>query len=270
MRVALLTWLLLSLGSAEALSLESGTPTTLDHSNWDHVLKHFVRHGLMDYEGLSQDRTFLDDYLTKIKGLPRRALGELSREERLALWLNVYNASVVQLILNAYPVSSVEDIPAFDEVKSTRVAGEYFGLRELRDHIFRDYFRDERVLVALVTGRMDSPSFMTEAFVGARIHEQLDQASRVFVDDENKNQIRPHVKKIFLSPLFEEYGTDFVLNYSSAAPSKKYSAEEQAVISFILHHSDNPENRLFLHKGKFKVYYLESDVRLNRAVTHTL
>ena len=238
----------------------------IDHSRWDRLLKQFVHpDGFIDYPGLLQTKAELDDYLKQLETLSASQLGEASREDRIAFWINLYNASVVRMVLEAYPIKRFDQIPAAFEIRTIKAAGEFFSLSELRDRVLRQGFRDERILMALVSARRDSPKLLPEAFEGNQVEEQLNRAAAEFVQDESRNQIKPGSKKIFLSPLFRDFGSDFVLNFSSQNASSNFSEAQAAVISFILYHLHDPDQRLFLSSGRYKIEYLPEDPRLNDA-----
>ena len=233
-----------------------------DHSKWDQLLKNYVHQGLVDYEALLLNRDQLDDYLKQLENYPIDSFSELSREDRIAFWINLYNASVLRTILDHYPIRQLDEIPAVYEVRTINTIGEYFSLSDLFNEVLRKGFRDERILTALVSGRMDSPRILNEAYRGDRLDQQLNRAAREFVNDNNLNRIQPGSKKLYLSPLFRKLGADFLVNYSSNQEFR-YSEQESAVISFLLHHLANPEKRIFLDSASYKIEYLPEDPRLN-------
>ncbi len=235
---------------------------SIDHSKWDHLLKNYVHDGLVDYQALAQNRSELDDYLKQLESYSLESFADFSREDRIAFWINLYNASVIRIVLDGFPVIRLDQIPAVYEIRTIRAVGEYFSLSDLLNEVLRKGFRDERILTALVSGRKDSPRLLGEAFDGKRIEEQLDRAAYQFVSDNAQNQIKPGSKKIYLSPLFKKFGSDFLLNYSSNNDSR-YSQVESAVIGFILHHLKDPEKRIFLDSARYKIEYLPEDPRLN-------
>ncbi len=237
-------------------------PVDLNHAKWDQLLKNYIHNGLVDYDALAQNRNLLDSYLEELQSYPIEQFSDLSREDRIAFWINLYNASVLQLILEEYPVQSVQDIPAFFEVRKIQAIGEFFSLSELRDKVLRNGFHDERILTALTSGRMDSPKILEEAFTGSKIESQLNETAFRFVSDESRNKINPKEKKIYLSQLFREYGEDFMINFSDSK-NGPFSEGETAVISFILHHLKDPDQRLYLDSTHYKIKYLPEDSRLN-------
>lgn len=238
-----------------------------DHSKWDHILKQCVHDDLVDYKALLQIRAELDDYLKQTETIPIETFSDFSREERIAFWINLYNASVIRMVLDEYPVERFDQIPAAFEVKTIQVIGEFFNLSELRDQVLRKGFRDERILIALVSARRDSPKLLPEAFRGEILEKQLNQVAHEFVEDEARNHIKPGEKKIFLSPLFRNFGSDFLLNFSSSDTSSHSSQIENAVVGFILHHLTNADKRLFLDSGRYKIRYLPENPKLNQVET---
>ena len=241
---------------------------SIDHSAWDGLLKQLTRQGFVDYESFVLKRNQLEDYLKDLEEVSIEELGGLSREERIAFWVNLYNASVIRMILESYPIEQIGQIPAVFEIKTVRALGDFFSLTELRDEILRQGFRDERILMVLVSGRMDSPRLLNEAYTGERLEEQLDRAAHEFVEDETLNQIKPGEKKIFLSPIFHQYGKDFILNFSSEGAAPGFNETETAVVSFLLHHLRDPDKRLFLDSGKYKIKYLSENPKLNDIKNH--
>ena len=235
----------------------------LDLSSWDRLLKRFVHDGLVDYHSLSESRSELDQYFEEVSSVSEEVLARANREERLAFWLNLYNAAVIRTVLDQYPVERLDQIPAAFEIRTVRVVGEYFSLAELRDQVLRQGFKDERLICAIVSGRMDSPGLLAEAYRGQSLEAQLDGAAQQFAEDESRNRIDPKNKKILLSPLFRVFGPDFLLNFSSKSESSGFSQTESGVISFLLYHLRNPEKRLFLDSGRYRIHYLPEDPRLN-------
>lgn len=233
------------------------------HGDWDTLLKKHVQNGLVDYTGLKKDRAVLDQYFKKLEALSADSLGDASREERIAFWLNLYNASVIRMVLDEYPIRRFDQISAAFDIRTIRVVGEFFSLSELRDKILRQYFRDERIVTALVSARMDSPRLLNEAFRGDRLEAQLNRSAAAFVEDEDRNKIIPGEKKVFLSPVFHEFENDFILNFNPSRQDSKFSDSESAVISFILEHLQNPDKRLFLNSGRYKIDFLPENAELN-------
>src|SRR5689334_18472280 len=95
MRVSLLGLGLLSLlvaGPAAHAAL-------FDHSSYDSILRHYVNdHGGVDYAGIRRNAiSSLESYLAQ---LAEADLSGWPERERLAFWINAYNAHVLDLVAN--------------------------------------------------------------------------------------------------------------------------------------------------------------------------
>ena len=88
-------------------AFEKLTPTTkpspqpdvsgVDHNLWDYLLRTYVENGLVDYNGMSKDYLF-KTYLRQIAAADPSKL--TTREEKLALHCNAYNALVINGVIS--------------------------------------------------------------------------------------------------------------------------------------------------------------------------
>ena len=79
-------------------------PSTFDHSTFDTLLKaHVDEDGLVDYAAL-QASDALTPYLLRLANTDPSNLPE---DDRLAFWLNTYNALTLKLIVDHYPTESI-------------------------------------------------------------------------------------------------------------------------------------------------------------------
>ena len=111
------------LGAALGVWLLAAAPAsaeTIDHGVWDRLLRRYVSEGLVDYHGLAAERPALEQYLT---GLATVDVTKLSRAEQLGVWINAYNACVIDGVLEHYPLRSVKDVTGFFDRRRYRVAG---------------------------------------------------------------------------------------------------------------------------------------------------
>src|SRR5262249_12819150 len=82
-----------------------------EHTAWSSLLHKYVHDGLVDYEGLKQQGgAELNNYLATRSSVCAADERGASRDERLAFWINAYNAFTVKLILDHYPVRSIRSI----------------------------------------------------------------------------------------------------------------------------------------------------------------
>jgi len=200
--------------AAEAYSDAAGG-VPFDHSGLDALLRaHVDGKGYVDYEALRREGAALDAYLATLASAP---FAEMGRDEKLALLINAYNAFTLRLILDHWPVASIQDIPSgkrWDD-RRFRLAGETLSLNEVEHERVRPRFREPRIHFALVCAARSCPPLRAEAYVGARLEAQLaDQARRVH-SDGRWLRFDPASGTLHLTELYDWYGSDFL----QAAPS---------------------------------------------------
>ncbi|PKA04466.1 hypothetical protein CH375_10835, partial [Leptospira ellisii] len=83
------------------------------HSAFETELKRHVKGDRVDYSSWKKNRTGLDLYLRTLSELTPTEFERFTDSEKLAFWINAYNAFTVRLILDREPVRSIRDIERF-------------------------------------------------------------------------------------------------------------------------------------------------------------
>jgi hypothetical protein len=214
-----------------------------DHQLLNQLLKKYVDNkGMVNYVDLKKERAALKAYLATLeKNAPN---DKWSRNEQLAYWINAYNAYTLDLILEYYPIESIKDIgskiqipfvnTAWDK-KFIKIGSETYDLNNIEHGIIRKQFDEPRIHFALVCAAVSCPKLLNEAFIAARLDEQLTQAAKDFLSDTTKNNFR-NVNEAELSKIFSWYSGDFkkkgsLIHYiNQYAPTK---LSEDAKISYL-------------------------------------
>jgi hypothetical protein len=246
------------IGLAAALSLLAvpASSQTFDHSLFDELLKKNVVKGMVDYDSFGQAGAF-KDYL---ESLEHAEVSKLSERERLAFWINAYNAYTIELINKYEERASIKNISegiGFERTKGpwkepiVKAAGKTYSLDEVENGIIRKQFRDPRIHFALVCAAMSCPPLRSEAYTGAKLDAQLDSQARTFVLDEARGS-RVDVKNaaVHASRIFDWYKDDFG---GSDAAIAQYIAQ---------YYPDSPAKQLLLG-GHLKLEFLDYDWTLN-------
>lgn len=194
-------------------------PGSVDHSAFDRVLQQYVdAQGQVDYAALSQEA---DSVLTPyLQMLAATDPSNLDREERLAFWINAYNAYTLKLVTDHYPVESIRDIkpgagPALPKVNSPfkldvgAVADTIRSLDDIEHGIIRERFDEPRIHFVLVCAAVSCPQLRQEAYTGEALERQLEDQTMTFLRTEGKNDIPSADEEVALSRIFKWYGEDF-------------------------------------------------------------
>lgn len=235
-----------------------------DHSVWDQFSKQFVNEkGEVDYAAVKKDPSLLDRYLKQLSEIEEFSDEDWPREEKLAVWLNLYHAGVIRMVVNHYPLKSIKDIPGVWDITFLTTAGDRISLNDIRARQLLGAYRDEKINVALSCGARGCPRLRQEAFTGPRVEGQLFLAAKEFVNDPERNEIIPEKKRVLLSSIFDWYAGDFLLDFGIFENQKGWDQNKFAVLSFLAHYLDDAEKIEFLEDGEYKVQYKPFDWSLN-------
>ena len=192
------------------------------HKTWSILLqKHVNKNGDVDYQGFKKDIDSLNSYLgTLEKNIPSETS---SREQKLAYWINVYNAFTVKLILNNYPLKSIKDIKKPWSQRFFKLGEKWYNLNEVEHKILRK-MNEPRIHFAIVCASVSCPKLQNKAFEEATLEEQLQDATRTFLNDATKNTITS--QKLEISLIFKWFAKDFKQKGSIIDFIKPYTEEE--------------------------------------------
>lgn len=82
-------------------------------------------------------------------------------------------------------------------------------LNTVEHKILRVDYTEPRIHFALVCAAKGCPPLRNEAYVGARLEEQLADQAKQFLAESAKNRIAATERAVYLSPIFKWYGGDF-------------------------------------------------------------
>lgn len=226
------------------------------HEGWSALLAAHVEHGLVDYDAFARSTEF-SRYL---ESLAAARLERMTKDERLAYWINVYNAYTIALVNKHKERESIRNINMFLGVvkgkgpwkeEIVRAAGRVLTLDEVEHKIIRVEFKEPRIHMALVCAAISCPPLRREAYEGARLNEQLKDQTRTFLRDRQmENRLDLGNSIIHLSPIFDWYREDF----------GKTNAN---ILRFVAPYFDGAGERNAFADSRLKIEFTEYDWSLN-------
>jgi hypothetical protein len=205
----------------------------IDNSLWDELLREYVSaDGRVNYNGIKSDEAKLDKYLKILDDhVPEKTWEE---NEKLAFWINAYNAFTIALIIDHYPIKSIMAIDKAWDQKFIQLGGKVYSLNEIEHEIIRKQFDEPRIHFALVCAAISCPVLRNESYEPEKLDEQLEQQGLKFINDPDKNIISS--KKATVSQLFNWFKEDFtkkgtLVDYLNQFSEKKLS--QGAKINFM-------------------------------------
>ena len=211
---------------------------TFSHAIFDQVVQRFVDgNGRVDYTALTGDTKDLDRYCRLLATYSPDSHPQMfpTLQDRLAYWINAYNAATIKTVLNYYPIASVTDVRPpmiffFMPVKSgfflfqrQILGGRKISLYGLENGIVRKRFIDPRYHFALNCASNSCPRLPAEAFTADSLETQLERETRRFLSDERNFKIDDPNQRIYLSAIFDWYKNDFIRWAETRYPGRKGS-----------------------------------------------
>lgn len=195
------------------------------HQLFTQVLKNVVdEDGMVNYKTLKASPQKLDTYLNLLQ--KQTPDSDWSRHEKMAYWINAYNAFTLKVITQHYPLESITDIEVDGaeniwKKKFIVLEGKSFSLDQIEHQILRPKFKDPRIHFAVNCASFSCPKIWDSAFDAEKLDEQLTQRTKAFLNDEERNEISPNSLK--LSAIFNWFKSDFTQNGTLIDFLNKYS-----------------------------------------------
>ena len=206
------------------------------------------------WRGSGDDLKALSGVVAALRGTDAKPL---TPDERKAIWINLYNAKTVEVVLLGNPKTSIRDLSkglAGGEIFDRRMIN-YFekpvSLNDL-DKMLQSEFKDPRVHFALHRASRASPPLRSEAYAPATLEAQLDDATRAYLAQPGAVAMKTVAGRptITTSKIFERYADDFKPGGGPLAFLAKYGPAEIAAA---------------VATGKAKLEFAEFDWGLNLA-----
>ncbi|WP_248724114.1 DUF547 domain-containing protein [Seonamhaeicola sp. ML3] len=180
-------------------------PEKISHDSWNGLLaKHVSDKGHVNYKGFKKDKTKLNEYIKLLgNNLPN---SEWPKTQKLAYWINAYNAFTIDLILRHYPLESIKDIKNPWKQRYWKLGNKWYNLDEIEHEILRK-MDEPRIHFAINCASISCPILLNQAYTPESLEEQLTTMTRRFIADSTKNDLSKD--PIELSKIFKWFSKDF-------------------------------------------------------------
>lgn len=239
-----------------------------DGSAFSSLLAQVVDAPRVDYATLLAERAELDDVLESMAQTSMSALDAASEHERLAFWINAYNACMLKRVVDHYPIkksggffsriknmfadrpaNSVWQIPDTFTEQHCTVAGAARSQDEIEHEIIRP-IGDPRIHFVVNCAAVSCPPLAPQAYSAGTLDHQLDEAVRGLISNPVHFEIENEdgAATVRLNKVLDWYKDDF--------------GGERGLLEFLADYVDADEAAL-LRDSSTEVEYFEYDWTLN-------
>ena len=225
-----------------------------DSSAWNSLLQKYVKGKGFRYAALhanAADRQTLRAFLSTVANADTSGW---SRNEKLAFYINAYNAYTVGSVIELWPISSVMKIkgPDFFKGRKHRVAGRSLSLDQLENSVIRKRFREARIHFAVNCASKSCPPLARRAYTAKGLSGQLERQTKAYIRSAVKVDSSKKIAR--LSKIFEWFASDF---------DSSGSKDGVGVRSFVAKRL-RPEEAAVLRDPSTKVVFDEYSWQLNK------
>lgn len=197
---------------------EKSSTLNINHQAWDDFLKNNLKtasDGInrINYAKVSHaDIKTLQNYIAYLE---RIKIHQYNKLQQLAYWVNLYNSVTVNVILQHYPVTSIQDInisPGFFSIgpwgkKLVNINEHMVSLNDIEHRILRPIWKDPRIHYALNCASLGCPNLLPQAYTAENIESRLENAARQFVN--HPRGVKIDNGKLYVSSIYSWFQEDF-------------------------------------------------------------
>jgi hypothetical protein len=177
----------------------------LDYSLFNKLLQnHVSEKGVVNYRGFIKDNKSFSDFLSILS--ENTPTSNWSREEKLAFWMNTYNAFTIKLIIDHYPLKSIKNIKKPWDKRFFKIGNKNYSLNDIEHQILRK-MNDPRIHFGINCASYSCPTLSNKAFTAATVDKELDVLAGQFINDPKRNTLTEN--SVELSKIFQWFAKDF-------------------------------------------------------------
>lgn len=187
------------------------------------MLQKYVDDGQVSYgRWQAESSADLDQWLADVGSVD---LDRLERDSAIAFLINLYNALVIQQILEKYPIPSIRPtflgIPnwisflLFFKKKRYSLSGQSLSLDNIEHDLLRKRYSEYHVHFAVVCASEGCPLLRSNAYFPETVSAQLEEDAQRFINNPDKVRYDAASQTLYCSKLFKWYQDDFLSQAAS-------------------------------------------------------
>ena len=247
------------------------------HTEFNLILKKTVTNGWVDYRGILAESDMFYRYITSLGAVNAETLATWSRDQKLAYWINAYNAFTIQAIIERYPIRSRTLIGLFfpqnsilqisgiwDRLKFN-AGGQSLTLGQIEHEILRKLFDEPRIHFAIVCASRSCPALRSEAYRFDILEFQLHEQTVEFINDPARGvRWDSTEQRLYISKIFKWFKEDFKQKTGASEAPNRAEVPGNPLLAFIRPYvRDKAIIDAMDTNWNVRVSYLPYDWRLN-------
>lgn len=230
--------------------------------------------GLVKYGTLKRKRLDVLEATRELKNLNPAVMMALSKEERMAFWINTYNFCTIELILRHYPIqpkwymiiypdNSIMQITGAWTKEIHKIQRQEYYLQEIEQDFLLKRYKDPRICFALSNASIGGATMRNERYTANRLDEQLNDQVEKYLKTHKGLHWSDDNKILFLSNIFQTHTKTFLDSDLAAIKKFRQRKDEERVWFNFIRPYLSKEEALRLESEEIRVKFIEFDWHLN-------
>lgn len=232
--------------------------------------------GRVNYSKLKRRRRDILAVKKHLKDINPAILMALPDQDRIAFWINAYNFSTIELILEHYPIKPKWYLINYPDGSIKHIArpwtGEYFdiqreeyNLKEIEQGKLLQRYKDPRICFALSNATIGGATLRNEIYTGQRLNEQLDDQVKKYLVTDKGMRLDTDNNILHLSNLFQSHAQTFLdSDLADILKFRDRKDTDRVWLNFVVPHMTENEVR-YLEKNKPSIKFIDFDWHLNES-----
>ncbi len=161
--------------------------------------------GNVNYANFNRDREVFKKFLRILSGT--KIDNDWTNNEKIAFWINIYNAYTIKLIIDNLPLKSIKEIKRPWDKKFFKINRELLSLGDVEHEILRKRFKEPRIHFSINCASKSCPRIVQIPYKGKNLDKLLERQTREYINNSKHNKISN--KSYQLSKLFSWFPKDF-------------------------------------------------------------
>jgi hypothetical protein len=202
------------------------------HHVWQDVLTQTVDSaGEVDFARLRAFPKRLNEYLDQLAAISPESdpTAFPTTADKTAYWINAHNAIALRIILDYYPITSLDQIPNFGQNNRYTLGGKLYSLPQIQEKVAA-YRPDPQVLFDLTNYTRSAPPLLPRAYEGNSLKLQTRQTVQAIISNPHLiafHRTQTACVSIKMSPYFQHYKHALFAKPSDDEPSQNVMADSK-------------------------------------------
>lgn len=213
----------------------------------DQIFSTYVTdNGAVKYAALRRTRAELLPVFRMMKEISPLHLMALDQKEKTAFWINVYNISILQLIVENYPIQPKWYMIRYPDDSIMQISnpwtkhyfwvqGLQYNLNEIEQEFLLNRTHDPRICFALSNASLGGGRQRQHAYRAETLDEQLDDQTRKYLESSYGYWLDRNNQVIHLSVLFQTKRKTFLESeYAEIRKFRNYADLQRTWLNFLV------------------------------------